>query len=109
MIMTSAFLCFLCNQFAFIVDFQFECTTQILLRPPAREEPEALIMIAYEFCWVDKRGESHFFAILPERRKNPERITEESIKKWGKMVLGSNRDSQNFYFIKVELPNSPRK
>ena len=33
-------------------------------------------MALYEFYWVDKGGEDHFFAILPERRKNPERITE---------------------------------
>jgi len=58
-------------------------------------------MVAYEFYWVDKKGEAHFFAILPERRKNPERITEESIMKWGRMV---NRTSGNIYFMQVEVP-----
>jgi len=65
-------------------------------------------MIAYEFYWVDKEGESHFFAILPERRKNPERITEESVMKWGKMVLGGNRLARNLYFIKVEVPQNSK-
>jgi len=74
------------------------------LRLAVREKPEDSPMIAYEFYWVDKRGESHFFAILPERRKDPERITEESIMKWGEMVLGGNRLSRNLYFIKVEVP-----
>ena len=60
--------------------------------------------MAYEFYWVDERGEDHFFAILPERRKNPERITEESIMKWGGMVLGDNRSSKNIYFVHVEIP-----
>ncbi len=63
-------------------------------------------MIAYEFYWVDKRRDSHFFAILPERRKNPERITEESIMKWGKMV------GPNFgiiHFIQVEVPEVPEE
>ena len=41
-------------------------------------------MLAYEFYSVDKRGEPRFFAILPERRKNPGRITEKSIRKWGR-------------------------
>ena len=61
-------------------------------------------MIAYEFYSVDKRGEPHFFAILPERRKNPERITEKSIMKWGRMLLGENQKSQVTYFVKVEVP-----
>ena len=83
--------------------------TSNLLSLFVEEEPKALRMIAYEFYWVDKRGESHFFAILPERRKNPKRITEESIMKWGKMVLGGNRLSQNLYFIKVEVAPSSKK
>lgn len=58
-------------------------------------------MIAYEFYWADKRGESHFFAILPERRKNPERITEESVMKWGKIV---SPNSGVIYFIQIEVP-----
>jgi hypothetical protein len=61
-------------------------------------------MVAYEFYWVDKRGEEHFFAILPERRKNPERITEESIMKWGKMLLSDDREIKNFYFLQVQVP-----
>jgi hypothetical protein len=75
----------------------------------AEEEPQTLSMIAYEFYWIDKRGESHFFAILPERRKNPERITEKSIMKWGKMVLGGNQFYRNLYFIEVEVPQNSKK
>ena len=66
-------------------------------------------MVAYEFYWVDKGGEDHFFARLPERRKNPERITEESIMKWGKMVLSDNREAKNFHFIEVEVPETSKK
>ena len=61
-------------------------------------------MLAYEFYSVDKRGEAHFFAMLPERRKNPERITDKSILKWGKMVLGRNGNSR-IYFVQVEVPD----
>jgi hypothetical protein len=40
-------------------------------------------MVAYEFYWRDEKGKEHLIGILPERRKNPERITEESIFNWG--------------------------
>ena len=66
-------------------------------------------MIAYEFYSVDKRGEPHFFAALPERRKNPERISEKSIMKWGRMVLGGNRNSRVMYFVQVEVPENSNK
>jgi len=45
-------------------------------------------MKAYEFYWQDKEGKEHFLGILPERRKNSERITEESILNWGRMIIG---------------------
>jgi len=77
-----------------------------LLLSAAKERLEASPMIAYEFYWVDKRGESHFFAILPERRKNPERISEKSIMRWGKMVLGGGGPLRNLYFVKVEIPEN---
>ena len=40
-------------------------------------------MTAYEFYWKDREGREHFLGTLPERRKNPDRITEESIKEVG--------------------------
>ena len=66
-------------------------------------------MIAYEFYSVDKRGEPRFFAILPERRKNPGRITEKSVRKWGRMLLGDNRNSQIMYFVQVKVPENSKK
>jgi hypothetical protein len=66
-------------------------------------------MLAYEFYSIDKRGEAHFFAMLPERRKNPRRITEKSIMKWGKMVLGTNRNSRIMYFVQVEVPDNSNR
>ncbi len=66
-------------------------------------------MIAYEFYSVDKRGEAHCFAILPERRKNRERINEKSVMKWGRMLLGDNRNSQIMYFVQEEVPENSKK
>jgi hypothetical protein len=39
-------------------------------------------MVAYEFYWRDEIGKEHPVGILPERRKNPQRITKESALDW---------------------------
>jgi hypothetical protein len=60
-------------------------------------------MVAYEFYWHDEMGKEHLFGILPERRKNPERITEGSILNWGWNVIGKNQNVKNIYFKQVEM------
>jgi len=60
-------------------------------------------MTAYEFYWADKEGKVHFLGMLPERRKSPERITEESVKDWGRIVIGEWAVINNFYFVQVEV------
>ncbi len=60
-------------------------------------------MVAYEFYWRDEKGKEHFIGILPERRKNPERITKESILNWGWKVIGDNPDVNNIYFVQVQM------
>ncbi|MGD0918481.1 MAG: hypothetical protein ABSB22_18685 [Thermodesulfobacteriota bacterium] len=60
-------------------------------------------MVAYEFYWRDETRNQHFIGILPERRKNPERITEESILNWGWKVIGDNPVVNNIYFVQVEM------
>lgn len=60
-------------------------------------------MIAYEFYWDDENGGEHLIGILPERRKNPERITEESIMNWAREIVGDSERINNIYFIKVEV------
>ena len=60
-------------------------------------------MIAYEFYWVDEKRGFHFFGLLPEKRKNLERITKESILNWGKEVSGEDSDINNLYFIQMEM------
>lgn len=62
-----------------------------------------LSMVAYEFYWRDEEEKEHFIGILPERRKNPERITKDSILNWGWKVIGDNTDVNNIYFIRVEM------
>jgi hypothetical protein len=60
-------------------------------------------MVAYEFYWHDEKEKEHFIGILPERRKNPERITKESILNWGWKVMGDSSDLKNIYFVQVEF------
>jgi hypothetical protein len=62
-----------------------------------------LNMMAYEFYWRDETGKEHFIGILPERRKNPERITKESSLNWGWKVISDNSDVNNIYFVEVEI------
>ena len=44
-------------------------------------------MIAYEFYWLDSKGGYEIMGVLPERRKDSARITQESIKRWGKTIF----------------------
>ncbi len=63
-------------------------------------------MLAYEFYSQDGLNGYHLIGILPERRKHQERITEESIVKWVRMVLGDDADITNIFFVKVTLDES---
>ena len=60
-------------------------------------------MVAYEFYCTNDKGDEYIFGILPERRKNLERITKESIMNWGRKILGDNPGSKNIYFIEVDV------
>ncbi len=60
-------------------------------------------MAAYEFYWRDATEKEHFVGVLPERRKNPERISDDSIINLGRKILGKNGDIKNIYFIKVDV------
>ncbi len=60
-------------------------------------------MVAYEFYWLNGEGKEHLVGILPERRKNPERITDASVLNWGWKVMGNNSDVKEIHFVKVEM------
>ena len=62
-------------------------------------------MLAYEFYWRDDKGENHLIGILPERRKNPERITNESISNWVKQVT----EAKDVFFIPIEIDETQVK
>ncbi len=60
-------------------------------------------MVAYEFYWLNGEEKEHLIGILPERRKNPERITKESVLNWGWKVIGDDLEVRHIYFVKVDL------
>ena len=60
-------------------------------------------MVAYEFYWLDPKGGYQIIGVLPERRKNPMRMTRESVMNWGKMLLDNDADSKNIFFRRVTI------
>ena len=62
-------------------------------------------MEAYKLYSFDKINGYELFGVLPERRRNPERITPESIMKWGRKILGSNGEGKKVYFMRITLSN----
>jgi hypothetical protein len=62
-------------------------------------------MIAYEIYWGNQKEREHLIGILPERRKDLDRITVESIKNWGRMILGNSAsiDSNSISIVRVEV------
>lgn len=66
-------------------------------------------MIAYEFYYCDVMEGFHLLGILPERRKNPERITQESIINWGREIASAYADLTNLLFIEVIIDEKTGK
>ena len=61
-------------------------------------------MVAYEFYWRDERDKVHLIGILPERRKDAERITQESILNWVRESIGNSSNiNDGIYFVQVEF------
>ena len=60
-------------------------------------------MIAYEFYLRDPVKGDELVGILPERRKDPATITQESVLLWGKTVLGNSSSNQDIHVIKIQI------
>lgn len=71
--------------------------------PPQKPLECALLKNRGGKSFVYDMEESHLLGILPERRKNPFRITQESIMKWAKLIVGDSVDINNIYFIQIEV------
>ena len=60
-------------------------------------------MLAYEIYSFDNVSGYELIGVLPERRKNPARMTKDSVMRWGRMLLGDNTDNNSIYFKRVTL------
>ena len=69
----------------------------------AANPPPILCMLAYELYVFNKKKGYEFIGVLPERRKNPMRITRDSVMNWGKSLLGDDVDSKNMFFKRVAI------
>ncbi len=58
-------------------------------------------MLAYEFYYHDHVDQPQLIGILPERRKDLQRITPDSIMNWVKKLLGSDWDMSRIDFVEV--------
>ncbi len=58
-------------------------------------------MTAYEFYLRVRNGPDQFIGTLPERRKDPERITHASIMNWARINLPEDVLQDLIYFIPV--------
>ncbi len=60
-------------------------------------------MLAYEFYWRDEAGNSHLIGILPERRKDANRISEQSIMNWVEKIIGESFKTNDIFFFKIDM------
>ena len=60
-------------------------------------------MVGYELYWHDPIKGYQLIGVLPERRRNPTRITKESIMNWGKKYFGNNLNPNEMFLVEVEI------
>jgi hypothetical protein len=62
-------------------------------------------MLVYELYTFNEKKGYVLTGVLPERRKNPTRITKESVIRWGRMLLGKDVDSKDILFKPIAIEN----
>jgi len=60
-------------------------------------------MIAYEFYLRDPIKGNELVGVLPERRKDPSRITQKSVMNWIENVFSNGLNSKNIFFVQVTI------
>ena len=70
-------------------------------------------MVVYKFYLRNATKGDIFLGTLPERRKNPQRVseesTEESVINWGRTYFGKNSKDEDIYFIKTVLEEREKR
>jgi hypothetical protein len=62
-------------------------------------------MLVYELYTFNHEKGYELIGVLPERRKNPTRITKESVIRWGRMLAGDDVDGKDIFFNPVAIEN----
>ncbi len=60
-------------------------------------------MLAYELHAFNKAKGCKLIGVLPERRKNPQRVTKESILNWGQEYFGIHLNLGDMVLIEVKI------
>ena len=60
-------------------------------------------MIAYEFYCLDLKKQYELIGVLPERRKNPARITQKSVMNWVVKYFGNKLGITEIFCIEVTI------
>ncbi len=61
-------------------------------------------MVAYKFYLRNPIMGFEFIGVLPERRRDPERISDEFILNWGRKYFGKNaKEYENIFFVETVL------
>ena len=60
-------------------------------------------MLVYELYTFNKTTGYELIGVLPERRKNPMRVTKDSVMNWGKTLLGDDVESENIFFKPLRI------
>jgi hypothetical protein len=66
-------------------------------------------MVAYQLYCLGQKGVHQVIGVLPERRKNPERITQESILNWGEKIFNKGLNTEDSFFIQVMIDDETLK
>jgi len=60
-------------------------------------------MLVYAIYYFGEEEKIHFVGFLPEKRKNPERITQESIFNYTRTILGYEANDDKIYYSQITL------
>ena len=60
-------------------------------------------MLVYELYTFSETKGYELIAVPPERRKNPARITKDSVMNWARLFSGDHGDRQSIFFKPVRI------
>jgi len=65
-------------------------------------------MVAYKLYLRDPIKGFELVGILPERRRDPARITTESVTNWGRETWGENLEGEDIFFTRIIVDDSEK-